>query len=98
LRTSAAARKLDDIKAASPEEHRAQIEDRAMRLVTLDLHAVASSDLASAKRMTKPARDAGPFRDDIHKALSGDRAPNFDTILKVLAALGLKLHAEAVHE
>lgn len=31
----------------------------------------------------------------IAKALSGDRNPSFDTILKVVAALGLKLHAEA---
>ena len=29
--------------------------------------------------------------------LSGERAPGFDTILKVMNALGLKLHAEAVH-
>ena len=28
------------------------------------------------------------------KALSGERSPGFDTILKVIHALGLKLHAE----
>jgi hypothetical protein len=28
-------------------------------------------------------------------ALSGERTPGFDTILKVVRALGLKLHAEA---
>ena len=32
--------------------------------------------------------------DDNYKALSGERSPGFDTILKVLRALGLKLHAE----
>jgi len=31
-----------------------------------------------------------------YKALSGERSPGFDTILKVIHALGLKLHAEAV--
>jgi DNA-binding phage protein len=31
------------------------------------------------------------------KALSGERSPSFDTILKVIGALGLKLHAEAGH-
>jgi len=31
------------------------------------------------------------------RALSGERSPTFDTILKVMGALGLKLHAEAVH-
>lgn len=30
-----------------------------------------------------------------YKALSGERSPCFDTILKVIGALGLKLHAEA---
>jgi probable addiction module antidote protein len=33
-------------------------------------------------------------RESLYKALSGDRSPDFDTIIKVLGALGLKLHAE----
>jgi DNA-binding phage protein len=28
---------------------------------------------------------------------SGERSPDFDTILKVMGALGLRLHAEAAH-
>jgi len=28
-------------------------------------------------------------------SISGERSPGFDTILKVIHALGLKLHAEA---
>ena len=31
----------------------------------------------------------------LYKALSGDRSPSFDTILKVISALGLKLKANA---
>jgi DNA-binding phage protein len=42
------------------------------------------------------ARDAGLSRESLYKALSGERSPGFDTILKVMRALGLKLHAEAV--
>ena len=34
-------------------------------------------------------------RESLYKALSGERSPGFDTILKVIGALGLKLHAEA---
>ena len=45
--------------------------------------------------MSQVARDAGLSRESLYKALSGERSPNFDTILKVVAALGLKLHAEA---
>jgi len=58
--------------------------------------AKALGDIARAKGMTQVARDAGLSRESLYKALSGDRSPGFDTILKVLQALGLKLHAEAV--
>jgi probable addiction module antidote protein len=57
--------------------------------------AKALGDIARAKGMTQVARDAGLSRESLYKALSGDRTPGFDTILKVVAALGLKLHAEA---
>lgn len=58
--------------------------------------AKALGDIARAKGMSQVARDAGLSRESLYKALSGDRSPGFDTILKVVAALGLKLHAEAV--
>ncbi len=35
--------------------------------------------------------------ESLYKALSGERGPGFDTILKVIGALGLKLHAKASH-
>jgi probable addiction module antidote protein len=59
--------------------------------------AKALGDIARAKGMSQVARDAGVSRESLYKALSGERTPGFDTILKVMAALGLKLHAEAVH-
>jgi probable addiction module antidote protein len=52
-------------------------------------------DIARAKGMTQVARDAGLSRESLYKALSGERSPGFDTVLKVMNALGLKLHAEA---
>lgn len=58
--------------------------------------AKALGDIARAKGMTQVARDAGLSRESLYKALSGERTPGFDTILKVVGALGLKLHAEAV--
>jgi probable addiction module antidote protein len=45
--------------------------------------------------MTQVARDAGLSRESLYKAQSGERSPGFDTILKVISALGLKIHAEA---
>jgi len=58
--------------------------------------AKALGDIARAKGMSQVARDSGLSRESLYKALSGERSPNFDTILKVVRALGLKLHAEAV--
>ena len=57
--------------------------------------AKALGDIARAKGMTQVARDSGLSRESLYKALSGERTPGFDTILKVVAALGLSLHAEA---
>jgi len=59
------------------------------------LIAKALGDIARAKGMSQVARDAGLLRESLYKALSGERTPGFDTILKVIKALGLKLRAEA---
>ena len=57
--------------------------------------AKALGDIARAKGMAQVARDSGLSRESLYKALSGERSPGFDTILKVVEALGLRLHAEA---
>jgi len=57
--------------------------------------AKALGDIARARGMSQVARDTGLSRESLYKALSGERSPGFDTILKVMHALGLKLHAEA---
>ena len=57
--------------------------------------AKALGDIARAKGMSQVARDTGLSRESLYKALSGERSPDFDTILKVIDARGLKLHAEA---
>jgi probable addiction module antidote protein len=56
--------------------------------------AKALGDIARAKGMSQIARDAGLSRESLYKALSGERVPSFDTILKVIGAFGLKLHAQ----
>ena len=57
--------------------------------------AKALGDIARAKGMSQVARDAGLSRESLYKALSGERSPGFDTVLKIMGALGLKLHAQA---
>lgn len=53
--------------------------------------------IARAKGMTQLARDTGLGRESLYKALSGEGNPSFATILKVMSALGIKLHAEVAH-
>ena len=57
------------------------------------LVAAALGDIARAKGMTQVARDAGLGRESLYKALSPAGNPEFATILKVVSALGLQLHA-----
>jgi probable addiction module antidote protein len=60
--------------------------------------AKALGDIARAKGMSQVARDSGLSRESLYKALSGERSPDFDTVLKVVRALGIKLHAEAAQQ
>jgi probable addiction module antidote protein len=59
------------------------------------LVAAALGDIARAKGMTQIARNTGLGRESLYKALSPEGNPEFATVLKVVRALGLKLHAKA---
>ena len=56
--------------------------------------AKALGDIARARGMAQVASDAGLSRESLYKALSGERNPTFETVLRVVGALGLKLRAE----
>lgn len=60
--------------------------------------AKALGDIARAKGMTEIARDSGLSRESLYKALSGDRVPTFDTVLRVMTALGLTIHVAAAQK
>ncbi|MDO8958448.1 MAG: putative addiction module antidote protein [Rhodocyclaceae bacterium] len=55
--------------------------------------AVALGDIAKARGMTQIAKDTGLARENLYKALSADGNPEFSTVMKVITALGIKLHA-----
>lgn len=57
--------------------------------------AKALGDVARAKGMAEVANTAGLSRESLYKALSGERSPDFATILKVVHALGLRLQVAA---
>jgi probable addiction module antidote protein len=86
-------------KAWDPADHMRTEEDRAAYLeAALEegdpmLVAAALGDIARAKGMSQVARDAGLGRESLYKALSPTGNPEFATILKVVAALGMQLHA-----
>lgn len=57
------------------------------------LIAKALGNIAKAQGMAQVAQSAGLSRESLYKALSGERVPSLDTVLKVTQALGIKLHA-----
>ncbi|KFC08845.1 putative antitoxin [Trabulsiella guamensis ATCC 49490] len=58
--------------------------------------AAALGDIARARGMTRLSKETGICRESLYKALSGKGNPSFGTILKVMKALGIRLHSAAV--
>jgi probable addiction module antidote protein len=85
-----------------PAEHLETEQDMAIYLEAAleygepSLVAAALGDIARARGMTQLARETGLGRESLYKALSPNGNPEFSTILKVVQALGLKLHASPV--
>lgn len=57
----------------------------------------AVADVAKARGMTQLAKDAGLGRESLYKALAPGAKPRYDTVLKLLHGLGIKLHAGPAH-
>lgn len=57
--------------------------------------AAALGDIARARGMTRVARETGMGRESLYRALSRDGNPELATVLRVVRALGLRLHAGA---
>ena len=62
-----------------------------------DIFLMAVRNVARARGMTQLAKDAGLGRESLYKALSPGAKPRYDTVLKLVAALGVKLHAVPAH-
>ena len=61
-----------------------------------DMFIIAVKTVARARGMTQLAKDSGLGRESLYKALSPGAKPRYQTIMKVVRALGVKLHAEAL--
>jgi probable addiction module antidote protein len=86
-------RRWDAAEHLETEEDMAAYLEAALEEGDAALVAAVLGDIARAKGMTQVARDAGLGRESLYKALSTDGNPAFDTALKVVRALGLRLHA-----
>lgn len=62
-----------------------------------DVFLAAVRDIARARGMAQLAKDAGLGRESLYKALTPGAKPRYDTVLKLLHALGVKLSATPVH-
>jgi len=56
--------------------------------------AKAIGTAARARGMTEIAKEAGLSRENLYRSLDGETKPEFDTIMRVLSALGVQLTAK----
>ena len=79
------------------EETIAQYITAALEDPNPDVFLSAVRDVARARGMAQLARDAALGRESLYKALTPGAKPRYDTVLKLLHALGVKLSVSAVH-
>ena len=79
------------------EETIAEYLNMALEDPNPEMLLLAVKNIARAQGMTQLAKDTGLGRESLYKALSDGAKPRYDTLLKVVRALGIKLHAEPLH-
>ena len=81
------------------EEVIAEYLNAALEDENPDVFLVAVADVAKARGMAQLAKDTGLGRESLYKALAPGAKPRYDTVLKLVRALGMELHATvAVHK
>jgi probable addiction module antidote protein len=86
--------RFDPVRYLANDEAIAEYIDAALEEDDLDLLLVALNDVARARGMASIAAEAGLGRESLYKTLTPGAKPRFDTIAKVIRALGVRL---AVH-
>lgn len=56
----------------------------------------ALGDVAKARGMSRLAKESGLTRESLYRSLSSGSQPRFETIQRVLHALGVKIHLQAL--
>lgn len=86
----------DPAKHLETEEDMAIYLEAALEDGDPALVAAALGDIARARGMSQLAKETGLGRESLYKALSPTGNPEFSTIMKVVQALGIRLHASPI--
>lgn len=73
------------------EETIAEYLTAALEDTNPDVFLAAIADVAKVRGMSQLAKNAGLGRESLYKALAPGAKPRYDTVLKVLRGLGVKL-------
>ncbi len=90
--------KFDAADYLDNEEVIAEYLNAALEDENPDVFLAAIADVAKARGMTQLAKDTGLGRESLYKAIAPGAKPRYDTILKLVRALGVELHAQPTHK
>ncbi|MBK1735828.1 putative addiction module antidote protein [Halorhodospira abdelmalekii] len=90
--------KFDAAEYLDNDEVIAEYLDAALEDEDPNVFLMAVGDVAKARGMAQLARDAGLGRESLYKALTPGAKPRYDTVLKVVRALGVEIHASPTHK
>lgn len=89
-------KKFDAVDYLDNEEVIAEYLNAALEDDDPDVFLRAISDVAKARGISRLAADSGLGRESLYKALAPGAKPRYDTVLKLLKALGVELHTSAI--
>lgn len=84
-------REFDISEFLDNEETIAEYLTAALEEGNPDVFLAAIADVAKARGMAKVAKSSGLGRESLYKALAPGAKPRYETVLKVLSGLGVKL-------
>ena len=87
--------KFDAVDYLDSEEMIAEYLAAALEDENPDVFLMAIGDVARARGMSTIAQSTGLGRESLYKAFSPGAKPRYDTVLKVLHSLGVKLRVAA---
>lgn len=94
--TKVRTRRYDPASALKTDRDMAEYLEAALEDGHPAVVAAALGHIARAQGVSAVARRSGIRRENLYKVLSAEGNPELSTLLKIVRALGLRLHASAV--